>query len=154
MLVVFTRVTVGNTECECVYHTPAPFRRSRFGITAGVMESGRSPSMTSTIKSAGRSLTAASSERHTSKDRIVVFMSVAVCHHFPTAAPAPNDRQVSGPATSTRFVFHVWSDGLRYSLGLNREGQRMAMSLTAKTYWLFLSQVRKRAIRSLPEFEV
>jgi len=27
------------------------------------------------------------------------------------------------------------------------------MSLTPKTSWLFLSQVRKRAIRSLPEFE-
>ena len=24
MLVAFTRVTVGKTECECVYQTPAP----------------------------------------------------------------------------------------------------------------------------------
>src|SRR5215469_13830846 len=82
MVAVFTRVTVGNTECECVYHTPAPFRRSRFGITAGLMESGRSPSMTSTIRSAGRSLTAAGSERHPRKDKIIVFMTVVACTSF------------------------------------------------------------------------
>src|SRR6516162_357654 len=120
MLVVFTRVTVGNTACECVYHTPEPFRWSRFGITAGVMESGRSPSMTSTISSAGRSLTAASSERHPRKDSIVVFMTVAACHHFPTAASAPNRRRVTGP--QDRHGSFSTSAGLRYSLRLNREG--------------------------------
>src|SRR5690242_16099027 len=88
MLVVFTRVTVGKTECEFVYQTPADFRRSRFGITAGVMESGRSPSMTSTITSAGRSLTPDSRERDARRNRIVVFITVAASHHFPTAACA------------------------------------------------------------------
>src|SRR5262249_48238962 len=97
MLVAFTRVTVGNTECECVYHTPALFRRSRFGITAGVTESGRTPSMTSTIRSAGRSLTAASSERHPRRNRIVVFMTVATCHHFPMAASAPKTGALLAP---------------------------------------------------------
>src|SRR5215813_8587136 len=86
MLVVFTRVTVGKTECDCVYQTPAVFRRSRFGITAGTMESGRSPSMTSTITSSGRSLAPASRERHPRRNRIVVFIAVAATHHFPTAA--------------------------------------------------------------------
>src|ERR1051326_8202381 len=87
MLVAFTRVTVGKTECECVYQTPAVFRRSRFGIVAGVIESGRSPSMTRTITSAGRS-TAAGRERHVKRSRIVVFMIAAASHHFPTQSQA------------------------------------------------------------------
>src|SRR5580765_8087480 len=104
MLAVFTRVTVGKTECECVYQTPAVFRRSNCGIVAGVIESGRSPSMTSTITSAGRSLTAAVRERHARRNRIVVFMTVAALH-FPTVATVANDRRVTGPARTRHWWY-------------------------------------------------
>ena len=46
MLAVFTRVTVGKTECARVYQTPLVFKRLRFGVTSAVIDSGRSPSMT------------------------------------------------------------------------------------------------------------
>src|ERR1051326_9591362 len=84
MLVAFTRVTVGKTEWEREYQTPAVLRRSNCGIVAGVIESGRSPSITRTSTSVGRSFTAASRERHARRNRIVVFISVAATHDFPT----------------------------------------------------------------------
>src|ERR1044071_3083158 len=95
MLVALTRVTVGKTEWEFVYQTPDVFSRSRFGVAAGVIESGRSPSITSTITSAGRSLPAALQERHANRNRTLVFMAVAASHHFPTTAGKANDSPVS-----------------------------------------------------------
>src|ERR1051325_9897504 len=94
MLVAFTRVTVGKTECECVYQTPAVFKRSRFGITVGVIESGRSPSMRSTITTPGRSNAADGRERKARTNRTVVFIGTS--HHFPTTQMVASDREAPG----------------------------------------------------------
>lgn len=73
ILVAFTRVTVGKTECAFLYHTPSVFSRCRCGIVSGVTESGRSPSTTKTITSPGRALSPAESRRHARKARKGVF---------------------------------------------------------------------------------
>src|SRR5262245_24019854 len=46
--VALTRVTVGNTAWLCAKVTPSARRRKRFGVSAGLMLSGRSPSQIST----------------------------------------------------------------------------------------------------------
>src|SRR5262245_37740484 len=50
--VALTRVTVGNTAWLCAKVTPSARRRKRFGVSAGLMLSGRSPSQISTRCSA------------------------------------------------------------------------------------------------------
>src|SRR5215813_6063808 len=47
--VAFTRVTVGNTEWLRVKLTPSWRSRHRFGVSSGVMKSGRRPSSTTTM---------------------------------------------------------------------------------------------------------
>src|SRR5215470_16911335 len=48
MAVALTRVTVGNTECPFKKLTPSERSLCRFGVSSGLMESGRSPSKTKT----------------------------------------------------------------------------------------------------------
>src|SRR4051812_16871404 len=80
MLVALTRVTVGKTECDRVYQTPPVFSRFRFGVSAGVTESGRRPSITRTITSAGRpagwaTANGAASDRHVNRRRSRILIA-------------------------------------------------------------------------------
>jgi hypothetical protein len=52
--VALTRVTVGNTAWLAVKLTPSWRSRHRFGVSSGVMASGRRPSSTSTMLSVAR----------------------------------------------------------------------------------------------------